>query len=128
MKKYIHLKTNSLVTLVGRTKKEKIDWEAMGTSVTSIQLDSTMTSQDVDGVLNYIVPVVNEGKAYEFKLKCEALGIPVEIIEETEAVEKKEVIKSKAEIKKVEEENRNVLIDKMLKDMKYLIDDAEVKK
>jgi hypothetical protein len=86
--KYLHIKTNSLVDLVGRNDKDQIDWLAIGTSAKLINLNEVSVGQhNAEGITCYVLPVADETKALNFiATECETYGIEAELLEETEAI------------------------------------------
>jgi hypothetical protein len=85
--KYLHIKTNSLVDLVGRNTKDQIDWLAIGTNAKLINLNPISVGQhNADGITCYILPVADETKALNFiATECETYGIEAEVIDEAQA-------------------------------------------
>ena len=85
--KYLHIKTNSLVDLVGRNSKDQIDWEVIGTNAKLINLNGLSTGQhDATGVTCYVLPIADETKALNFiATECVTYNIEAELFSEADA-------------------------------------------
>jgi hypothetical protein len=92
--KYLKIKTRSLVALAGRVNGD-IDWNAMGTNDTIINMNKNTTAEQVDKEINYILPVLDEGKANMFIAECQEKNIDASLIDEVEAISEKAIIVSK---------------------------------
>ena len=107
---YLHVQTNQLRPLVehlyGPKAWDQKGWENLGSTPTAINLDdidgANMIQVDTDGdkvvETHYILPIIDEVRANNFKVDCAKFGLVVEImtVEAAEAKwqEYKEIIKT----------------------------------
>jgi hypothetical protein len=90
---YITLKTHSLVTLVGRTAQDSIDWENMGTNSDLIIFDEVKISMfdPATEKIYYILPIANLEQAQIFVQACgTTYDIVAEIVDEATAIARKD--------------------------------------
>lgn len=87
---YISLETNSLVTVVGRNKDGKIDWDRMGTNADLINLSDIKLSRinTKTNIMAYVLPIDNLDSANTFEEYCFYVhGLDVQILNEQAAKE-----------------------------------------
>lgn len=88
--KYLAFETNSLSSLaeVGG----KFTWENIGSTSKLIKLSDISVGRvnNASGKMAYLIPIADLGKAEEFVLTANQYGVTVEILEEADAVIKKD--------------------------------------
>jgi len=109
--KYLHLETNNLRPLIehlyGKNAWEQESWERMGSTATAINLDDidggNSIQVDADGDLvmeyHYLLPIINETRANQFRVDCGALGVVVEVLTHDEAIAKWDELKKLKPVK-----------------------------
>ncbi len=83
--KYITLETKSLVDLIGRNEKDKIDWEKIGTNANTINLDDLSFTVIKNDKIIYLIPVLDEKKAKIFLENARQFNVEVKILDKKQA-------------------------------------------
>ena len=112
--KYLHVQTNQLRPLIehlyGKNAWEQESWERMGSTATAINLDdidggnSIQVDTNGDKVMeyHYLLPIINEVRANQFRVDCGKIGLEVEIMSHDDAIEKWKELKAIAKNQKDE--------------------------
>lgn len=94
--KYLHLVTSQLRPVVEHVTGSW-KWENLGTTAQAINLDDIDGANTVstpDNEIHYILPIMDELKCTHFRIACEGMGLPSEVLTHEQALTKWEELKA----------------------------------